>query len=207
MTISQNRRVGQKTPSRIEKIQDRGAEINSRLTTLNGALLFILLGLVGLTIPLIRKALWLHIFLGMLIVPPILLKLATTGYRFMSYYMKRPAYKRRGPPPIILRLLAPFVVVLTVVVIASGIALVLVPISDRPNFLFIHKASFVLWFGSMTIHVLGHIIETLQVSVEEWLGKGPIRGFWFRLSLVFSAAIVGVLVALWFLPYGNGWFP
>ncbi|NNN21741.1 MAG: hypothetical protein HKL80_07055 [Acidimicrobiales bacterium] len=192
--------------TRRERIQDRGAEINNKITALNGALLFVLLGLVGLTLPLVHKALWVHIFLGMLIVPPILLKLVTTGYRFFSYYMDRPAYKRRGPPNMILRLLAPFVVALTVIVIASGIALVLVPPRERLSFLFIHRASFVLWFGSMTIHVLGHIVETLKVSMEEWLGKSPIRGFWFRASLVISSAIIGLLVALWFLPYGNGWF-
>ena len=53
-----------------------------------------------------------HMFLGMLLLGPVALKMGSTGYRFVRYYTGADAYRRKGPPAIELRLLAPFVVVL-----------------------------------------------------------------------------------------------
>jgi hypothetical protein len=55
----------------------------------------------------------------------------------------------------VLRLLGPVVVILTLM-LASCVALLLVGRSWLPPLLKVHKASFLLWFGAMTIHVLGH---------------------------------------------------
>ena len=93
----------------------------------------------------------------MVLIPPVLLKVASTGWRFARYYRGAPAYRRKGPPPLLLRLLGPVVVILTVVLLASGVGLLLVSPSWLPLLLTVHKASFVLWFGAMTIHVLGHL--------------------------------------------------
>jgi hypothetical protein len=109
-----------------------------------------------------------HVFVGMLLVPPVLLKVGSTTWRFVRYYLGAPAYRRKGPPPPVLRLLGPVVVILTVVVFASGIALVLAPHSMRHSLLFAHKASFVLWFGAMTIHVLGHLLDTARLAPLDW---------------------------------------
>jgi hypothetical protein len=49
----------------------------------------------------------------------VLLKLASTGYRFARYYTANPAYRRKGPPATPMRLLAPLVVISTVVVFGS----------------------------------------------------------------------------------------
>ena len=54
----------------------------------------------------------------MLLIPPVALKLASTGYRFWHYYRGSPAYVLRGPPHLLLRLLAPLVVVSTLAVFA-----------------------------------------------------------------------------------------
>ncbi len=59
-------------------------------------------------------------------------------------------------------------VILTVVLLASGIALVSGPHSLRHTLLFVHKASFVLWFGAMAIHVLGHLVETARLAPLDW---------------------------------------
>jgi len=55
---------------------------------------------------------------------------------------------------LILRLLGPFVAILTVILFASGILLLLAPHAWRGNMLLLHQASFVVWFACMTIHVL-----------------------------------------------------
>src|SRR6266700_2655738 len=41
----------------------------------------------------------LHMFVGLLLIPPVALKLASTGYRFVRYYTASPAYRRKAPPP------------------------------------------------------------------------------------------------------------
>jgi hypothetical protein len=104
----------------------------------------------------------------MLLVPPVLLKLGSTGWRFARYYRGAPAYRRKGPPPSFLRVLGPVVVILTVILFASGIALLLAPHSLRQNLMFVHKASFVLWFAAMTIHVLGHLVDTARLAPRDW---------------------------------------
>lgn len=148
-----------------------GVEGNSRLTAGSGAVLFLLLAAEGVTILSVRGLLSAHVFIGMLLIPPVLVKLASTGWRFLQYYRGSPAYVRKGPPPAILRLLGPAVVVLTVVVLASGVALVLAPKAVGGRLLLIHKASFVLWFGAMAIHVLGHLTETARQAPSDWLRR------------------------------------
>lgn len=150
---------------------DRGVEANARLTAATGAVIFLLLAAEGVTILQVRPLLAPHVFIGMLLVPPVLLKVATTAYRFVRYYRRTPAYLRKGPPPVVLRLLGPFVVALTLLVLASGIALLLVGPGQRSFFLEVHKASFVLWFGATAVHVLGHLADTLQLAPMDWVRR------------------------------------
>jgi hypothetical protein len=134
-----------------------GTDGNERLTAITGAALIVLLAVLGVTIIAIGRLLWLHLFLGMLLIGPLGLKLASTGYRFGRYYTRNPAYRRKGPPPAALRLLAPLVVVSTVVVFASGVALLLAGPSSRGALLPIHKASFIVWIAVTAVHVLAHM--------------------------------------------------
>lgn len=63
----------------------------------------------------VRSLLSAHVFIGMILVPPVILKIASTGWRFVRYYKGDPAYLRKGHPHVVLRLLGPAVVILTVV--------------------------------------------------------------------------------------------
>jgi hypothetical protein len=137
-----------------------GAEGNERLTAMTGAVLLVLLAAEGLTIVARRQLLTLHFFIGMLLVGPVLLKLASTGYRFVRYYTGSPAYVRKGPPVLLLRLLGPVIILTSVGVIGSGVVLAFIgpgPSRWLSLALFAHKAFFVLWFGAMTIHVLWYL--------------------------------------------------
>jgi len=120
------------------------------------SVLLVLLAAEGATILRIRPLISPHVFIGMVLIPPVLVKLASTTWRFACYYRGAPAYRRKGPPPVVLRLLGPIVVLLTLVLLASGVALLLVSRSWLPLMLTVHKASFFLWFAATTIHVLGH---------------------------------------------------
>ena len=54
-------------------------------------MLLVLLAVEGVTILFLRPLLSVHIFVGMLLIPPVALKLGSTGYRFVRYYQRRRA--------------------------------------------------------------------------------------------------------------------
>src|SRR4249919_3385816 len=91
-----------------------GFEGNEILTAAMGAVLTVLLIAEGITIILIGGLLTLHMFIGLVLVPPVLLKLSSTGYRFARYYMHSRPYVEKGPPALPMRLMAPFFVVTTI---------------------------------------------------------------------------------------------
>ena len=95
---------------------------NARLTGTLGAVIFVLLAIEGVTILRVHQLISAHVFVGMLIVPPVALKIATTTYRFARYYAGDPEYTRKGPPLLLLRLAGPLVVVTSVAVLVTGIA-------------------------------------------------------------------------------------
>jgi hypothetical protein len=63
---------------------------NERLTSLAGGLLFVLLALLGVTVLSVKRLLPEHFLLGFLVIPPLALKMGSTGYRFMRYYAGDP---------------------------------------------------------------------------------------------------------------------
>ena len=71
---------------------------NTRLTASTGVILLALLAIEGVTLVALRPLLSVHVFVGMLLIPPIGLKLASTGYRFARYYTGSRAYVLAGPP-------------------------------------------------------------------------------------------------------------
>jgi hypothetical protein len=188
-----------------------GADGNEQLTGLTGAALILLLAALGVTILRIRQLIWVHLFLGLLLLGPLALKLASTGYRFARYYTQSPRYRRKGPPLLPLRLLAPVVVVSTLVVFASGVVLLFEGPASRGTWLFIHKASFVLWLGVTALHVLGHLPETaraLRPDVRSGWGVEPLRprgGSVGRFISLAGALAGGVVLALLLVPHFGVW--
>ena len=122
-----------------------GTAGNEQLTALTGVVLLVLLAVLGLTIVRIGAMLNVHMFLGMLLIGPVVLKMASTGYRFVRYYAGTPRYRVKGPPPILMRLTAPMVVLSTLVVFASGVALLLAGPGSRDTLTPLHKVSFFVW--------------------------------------------------------------
>lgn len=201
---------GQRAREDLPGRGESGVEGNARLTGALGAVLLVLLAAEGVTILQIRSLLGPHVFLGMLLLPPVLLKVGTTTYRFVRYYAGAPAYRRKGPPPVLLRLLGPFVVASTLVVIGTGIALLIVPASSRDTWLFLHKASFVLWFGVMALHVLGHLLDTARLAPRDWnVGRRSrttrLRGTRLRQWALVSSVAAGIPVGLLLLDRVGPW--
>jgi hypothetical protein len=185
-----------------------GVEGNARLTSAVAVIIFVLLAIEGLTIVRVRSLLNPHVFIGVLLIPPVLIKIASTTWRFYKYYTGDAEYRHKGPPPVLLRLLGPFVVVLTVVVFASGVGLVFLPVRYQSPLLLIHKASFVLWFAATAVHVLGHVTETAQMAPRDWLARSrrQVRGASPRQWLLVSSLVAGLLLALVLTPYAYGWW-
>jgi hypothetical protein len=185
----------------------KGSDGNERLTAASGAALFLLLAAEGVTILSIRQLLSLHVFIGMLLVPPVLLKLGSTGWRFVRYYRGDSAYKAKGPPLLPLRLLAPVVVASTVAVFATGIALIaLGPGRGHGLVLGLHKASFVVWLAATGIHVLAHIRRVPRLTLADWRrGAGGVDGSLARRALLAGSIVVGAVLAVATVRYAGPW--
>jgi len=183
-----------------------GPEGNERLTAATGAVLFLLLAAEGVTILFIRPLLSTHVFIGMLLIPPVALKTASAGWRFFRYYAGDRAYRVKGPPILPLRLLAPLVVASTVVLFATGVALLVVG-PGRGFVLGLHKASFVVWLVATGIHVLAYVWRIPALATSDWRRRDPERvgGSFLRRTLVAGALVAGVILALLTVRYAQPW--
>lgn len=182
-------------------------EANARLTGSTAAVLLVLLAIEGFTLLAIHPLLNVHVFVGMLLIPPVLLKVGSTTWKFAKYYLGDPEFRRKGPPVALLRLLGPIVVVLTLVVLVSGVALLVASPAWRNGLLFLHKASFILWFGVMTVHVLGHVLDTAKLAPRDWYRRTrrQIAGASARQWLVAGAIVVGLIAGAITLPHVGSW--
>jgi hypothetical protein len=185
-----------------------GVAGNARLTGAVAVALLVLLAAEGLTIPFIGQLLGPHIFIGLLLVPPVALKLCSTGYRFARYYTHDQAYVRKGPPPTGLRLLAPGVVLTTLALFGTGVALLFTGPPSH-TLIFAHKLSFIAWVALMSLHVLGHLLELPRLASADWRRHGPrearLAGAGLRISAVAASTVVGVGLGFLALSLGKPW--
>lgn len=181
-----------------------GAAGNEQLTALTGAVLLAGFAVEGMTLLALGRLLTLHMFLGVLLIGPVLLKIGSTGYRFMRYYTGAEGYVRKGPPAPIPRVLGPVVILTSVAVLGTGAALALAGRAAGP-WLFLHKASFVLWFGAMAIHVLTYAWRVPRILLSaRGRSERPARGG-ARLLLVGVSVGGGLVLALLAMRLVAGW--
>jgi len=183
----------------------RGPAGNSRLTATTAAVLLVLLVAECLTLVAFGNLLSAHVFIGMLLIPPIALKLASTGYRFARYYLGSAAYRAAGPPQILLRMLGPVVIGTTVVLFGSGVAMLVLGPSDG-WVVNVHKASFVVWLAAIALHVLGHVLRVPGLASADVRGsRSPRQGSLLRQSAVAVALAAGLVLAAVTLQYAAPW--
>ena len=180
--------------SRLKRLFIGGSAGNEQLTLAIAALLIVLLAVEGATILRIGSLLTVHAFVGMLLIPVIALKLASTGWRMLRYYQRGEEYVLRGPPHIALRMLvAPVLVLSTLLVFGTGVALL--ALDQRHGTLVgLHKASFLVWAGAFGLHVLVHLLRLPQL----WRQRVP--GLALRIAIAASALVTGVTLATLTLP-------
>lgn len=175
-----------------------GPKGNARLTAWLGLLLLVLSLAQLVTLLDVRGLITWHLALGLLLVPPALVKTATTGWRLARYYGRVAVYRRAGPPPLLLRLLGPLVVASTLGVLGTGLALAaLGPERDR-SLLFsalgqdvspltLHQVTFIAWAAATGLHLLGRFVPALRLTVLDGV---PVPGAAWR-----GSAVAGVGVA------------
>jgi len=180
--------------SRLKRLFVGGSTGNEQLTLVVAALLIVLLAVEGATILRIGSLLTIHAFVGMLLIPVVALKLASTGWRMLRYYQLGEEYVRRGPPHIALRMLvAPVLVLSTVFVFGTGVALLVLD-QRHGTLVGLHKASFLVWAGAFGVHVLGHLLRLPQ------LRRLRAPGLALRVAVVTTALVAGVTLATLTLP-------
>lgn len=185
-----------------------GTDGNEQLTAVTGVLLIGLLAVIGVTILRIGQLISVHLFVGLLLLGPVALKIGATGYRFARYYMRNPEYRHKGPPEIVLRMIAPIVVLLTLAVFASGIVLLFLGPARRGPWVSIHKVTFILWIVFTGLHVLGHLpglpsqlrlVRTKNPNAD--LSPGG-AGRWIALT---GAIVGGLVLAIVLIPDFASW--
>jgi hypothetical protein len=186
-----------------------GTTGNQRLTVAAGVMLLLPLAVIGVTLISLRGLLWVHLFVGMLLIGPVALKLGSTGYRFIRYYSGNLSYRRAGPPPVLLRMIAPMVVLSTVVVMASGVALLFAGPQSRDTLLPIHKVSFVLWAAFTGLHVLGHLPSVPQALRADYGASAKLShdttGRAGRVLSLAGALTAGAVLAILVIPEFGPW--
>jgi hypothetical protein len=191
------------------RLLDGGIVGNERLTAASGILLIVLFAALGVTILRIGPLISVHLFLGLLLIPPVLLKLASTGYRFMRYYTGNRVYRERGAPPTPLRLLAPVVVFFTVAVFATGVALLFVGPGSTGPLRMLHKVSFIVWVAVTAVHVLAHLPDVstaLLTRREGHVEYNPYAaGRAGRTISLAGALVAGLVLALLLIPSFEAW--
>jgi hypothetical protein len=168
---------------------------NKRLTASTGLVLLVLLAVEASTTLALRSYLSVHIFLGLLLLPPVALKLATTGWRFLRYYTRDKGYRLGGPPSALLRVLAPFLVVSTVSLFGSGVGLIVVG-HGGGALLTVHSLSFVVWGPLMLVHLVAYLRRALHGGAADWRRRADavVDGARSRRALLVSTLLAGVVL-------------
>lgn len=184
-----------------------GVAGNERLTAMTGAVLLVLFAAEGVTILRLHELLTVHFFLGMLLLGPVTLKIASTGYRIVRYYTGSVPYVRKGPPAWPMRLLGPLVIGTSLGVLGTGVMLAVAG-PGNGQWLFLHKATFVLWFGAMTIHVLVYAPRLPRLLAGDSLAghaSAALGGRGTRWLLLVAALAGGLVIAMATLHLAAPW--
>jgi hypothetical protein len=148
-----------------------------------------------------------HVFVGLALIPAVLLKLATTGWRFGRYYSRSRDYVAHGPPQMAMRLLAPLLVVATVVLFGSGVAMGLLHGHALEIARRLHGPASVIWLLLLGLHVLVYLGRALRSTADDVLpaDRTPVRGKTSRLYALATAVVCGLVLGGALVPAQHRW--
>ena len=177
-------------------------ERNARLTVDAALVLLILFAIQIATVIIgVRTHLSLHVVIGLILVPPLLIKISAVSWRFLQYYRHNEEYRRRGAPPPLLRLLGPVLVVVTLVLVGTGVAQFLAPNEfngPRGAIYDAHVASFVIWVPLVLTHVVRHAKDVRRLARRDLrrVTREAVSGATVRQAIVLTGLAVGLALAL-----------
>jgi hypothetical protein len=189
---------------------------NARLTAWTGLLLLVLSLAELVTLINVGGLISWHIAIGVLLVPPALLKTASTGWRIARYYSGNSEYRRAGPPPMPLRILGPGVVLSTLGLLASGLMLILLGrsrsrsvlftvLGQRVDWLTVHQGLFIVWAVLTGLHVLGRTVPALQLTLLRNHTAKTVDGTRRRRAVLIGTVMVAGLAAVLVLSASGSW--
>jgi hypothetical protein len=203
--------------SRRDPVSSRtgGPAGNARLTAWTGIVLLTLLVAELLTLVDVGRLISWHLVIGLLLIPPALLKTASTGWRIIGYYLGRRPYRQAGPPPTVLRVLGPLVVTTTLALLGSGLLLILLgparsrqvlvdALGQRVDWVTVHQAVFVAWAVVTGLHVLARLMPTWRLTGSR-SAASPVPGGYRRAATLTVTGLVAILTVLLLWPATAGW--
>ena len=174
-----------------------GSRGNEVLTSVTAVALLALIGVQLITVLSLESMISVHLFVGVVLLGPVVLKLATTGYRFVRYYSGAREYREKGPPPALLRVIAPVFVAATIGLFSTGVVMLLNG-EGEGGVRDLHVLSFWVWIACLAVHVLLNGRQVLRNLRSEWFTRARLRvaGAEVRAGLVLASMLGGLLVAL-----------
>lgn len=203
------------TPGTADPTQDHptpgapGVLGNERLTAMAGAILLVLSAIEIITLIALHDLITVHFFVGVLLIGPVAVKTASTGWRFLRYYTRHPAYRRKGPPNPLLRIMAPLLVASTLALLGSGIALAATGPAP-PVLLQIHMLSFLAWLVTIIAHAVAYLARVPRLVREDLRHRPAVTapvppGRPARLAANIAALIAAAIAAVLLLPTAAPW--
>jgi hypothetical protein len=181
---------------------------NERLTAAVGVLLLVPVLVEVATILLgVHTFMSLHVFVGLALIPAVVLKLASTGWRFARYYTGNRAYAAQGPPQLVMRLLAPLLVAATVVLLGSGVAMGLLHGNALGIARRLHGPASVIWLVLLGLHVLAYLGRALRRTAEDAVPSSsrPVRGTPARAFALATVVVCGLALGVATVPAQHRW--
>jgi hypothetical protein len=189
---------------------------NARITAWTGLLLLVLF--LAELVTLIDVEAWIgwHVVIGALLLPPALVKTASTGWRIVRYYTGDRAYRVAGPPPMPLRVLGPAVVATTLGLLISGIVLIalgpdrsrtalLTALGQRVDWVSVHQGFFILWAAATGLHLLGRLLPALGLTVSRPRSGERVDGRVPRSLVQLLSVATAVLTAVLLFSAASAW--
>ena len=194
--------------SRLPAADQDGPQGNERLTAAVGLVLLVLTIVeLGTVVFGLHQFLSPHVFVGLVLIPPVLLKLASTGWRFTRYYTGSEPYRLRGAPQLAMRMLAPLLVTATVVLFGSGVAMGILHGHSLVLARRLHGPASVLWMLLVGVHVLVYFKRALTSSKQDVTAtsRASARGARGRTYLLAASVVAGIVVGAATLPVQHHW--
>jgi len=188
---------------------DPGVAGNARLTAATGLVLLALFAAeIGTDLLGVANVLTAHVVIGLMLTPPVLVKMGSTGWRIVRYYRGDRAYVERGAPRPFLRILGPILILLTTVLIGSGILAFLTHGSLYDLGLKTHKVVFYPWLLAVVAHVVPHFVHAVSWAFAGLFARarGSVPGSGARRTVLIVALLVGGVVGVILSGHVGGYF-